>query len=110
MNIPCISISIQPLSLVSEKIKQYNSIIRYDNYYFAAVANNLNLNGVIIFDCFRNSNSHLQCAKDFTEVLQNYNYLNNVSLTPNYINIQGNQNTVIINAVNNNGKYIPICQ
>ena len=74
---------IQPNPLVISKIKQYNSIIRYDNYYFAVFAKNSNSQEGLIFDCQRNSSAQFGCANIFNELVYNINYLNNT--LPNVI-------------------------
>lgn len=80
VNSTYISNSIQPYPHINKGIKQYNSLIKYDNYFFATIAKN-NLNSIIIFDCNRGITPS-NCAYSFQETIQNYNYL-----TPNTINV-----------------------
>ncbi|MBO5844673.1 MAG: hypothetical protein J6Q96_07375, partial [Bacteroidales bacterium] len=54
--------TIQPNCSISNPIKQYNSIIRYEDYYFAAFAKDTPSSRGVIFDCKRDVSSFLNCA------------------------------------------------
>ncbi len=87
---------IQPNPLVTSKIKQYNSIIRYDNYYFAVFAKNSNSQEGLIFDCQRNSSAQFGCANIFNEQVYNINYLNNAPSNVSYSFYLGQQDTILL--------------
>ncbi len=89
--------TIKPPTPTNDTKKQYNSIVRYDNYYFAAIAKGINLNQVSIFDCLRSVIPSFNCAKNYNEIVRNYYYLNNASLSANYTYMIGQQLTSTIN-------------
>ena len=76
-------------------IKQYNSIIRYDNYYFAAFAKITPLNEGLIFDCKRNSFSVFNCAKSRQVKIINDFFLNYINDFVNYTYYLGQQDTML---------------
>ena len=76
-------------------IKQYNSIIRYDNYYFAAFAKITPLNEGLIFDCKRNSFSVFNCAKSRQVKIINDFFLNYINDFVNYNYDLGQQDTIL---------------
>ncbi len=77
-------------------IKQYNSIIRYDNYYFAAFAKITPLNEGFIFDCKRNTSSVSNCAKSRQVKIINDFFLNYIITNPSYIFHLGQQDTMLL--------------
>lgn len=89
--------TIQPNYIqTSPIIKQYSSIIRYDNYYFAAFAKSTPLSKGLIFDCERNSSSVLNCATSCqVKVINDYflNYINNFVVYSHYL---GQQDTILL--------------
>ena len=89
--------TIKPPTPTNDVRKQYNSIVRYDNYYFAAIAKGINLNQVSIFDCLRSVIPSLNCAKNYNEIVRNYYYLNYASLSTSYTYMIGQQFTSTIN-------------
>ena len=105
-----VSISIQPDTLMNERIKQYNSIIRYENYYYATVSKQLQTNRLITFDCNRNSTAPLNCAISYNENVFNYSFLNIATINPAYIYHVGQQVTDVLNITNSTKKYSILCQ
>jgi hypothetical protein len=102
--------TIKPPTPTNDMKKQYNSIVRYDNYYFAAIAKGINLNQISIFDCLRSVIPSLNCAKNYNEIVRNYYYLNYASLSANYTYMIGQQLTSTINVSSNTIVYINNCQ
>jgi hypothetical protein len=102
--------TIKPPTPTNYMKKQYNSIVRYDNYYFAAIAKGINLNQVSIFDCLRSVIPSFNCAKNYNEIVRNYYYLNNASLSANYTYMIGQQLTSTINVSSNTMVCINNCQ
>ncbi|MBO7277452.1 MAG: hypothetical protein J6U84_05770 [Bacteroidales bacterium] len=105
-----VSISIQPDTLINKRIKQYNSIIRYEDYYYATVSKYLQTNRVITFDCNRNSTAPLNCAISYNENVFNYSFLNSATINPAYIYHAGQQVTDVVNVTNSTKKYSILCQ
>jgi hypothetical protein len=105
-----VSISIQPDTLINKRIKQYNSIIRYDNYYYATVSKLLQTNRLITFDCNRNSTAPLNCAISYNENVFNYSFLNIASLNTFYTHYVGQQVTDVVTITNSTKKYSILCQ
>ena len=105
-----VSISIQPDTLINKRIKQYNSIIRYENYYYATVSKQLQTNRLITFDCNRNSQAPLNCAISYNENVFNYSFLNIATINPAYIYYVGQQVTDVLNITNSTKKYSILCQ
>lgn len=97
--------SVQPLPESNVKIKQYNSITRYDNYYFSGFTKD-STNGVVVFDCERNSTLPYNCAHIFNENVVMTFHLNQILGIPNYTYIVGQkQNTtqaILSNSINYN--------
>ena len=89
-----ITTTIQPSPQISKLIKQYNSIIRYDDYYFAAFAKNSNSLQGLIFDCRRNSLAQFGCANLFQEIVYNHFYLDYISYPIIYNFFLGHQDTI----------------
>ena len=105
-----VSVSVQPDTLMNERIKQYNSIIRYDNYYYATVSKLLQSNRLITFDCNRNSTAPLNCAISYNENVFNYSFLNIATINPTYIYHVGQQVTDVVSITNSTKKYSILCQ
>ncbi|MBQ2396414.1 MAG: hypothetical protein II304_05155 [Bacteroidales bacterium] len=105
-----VSVSVQPDTLMNERIKQYNSIIRYDNYYYATVSKLLQSNRLITFDCNRNSTAPLNCAISYNENVFNYSFLNIATINPAYIYHVGQQVTDVVSITNSTKKYSILCQ
>ena len=105
-----VSISIQPDTLINKRIKQYNSIIRYEDYYYATVSKQLQTNRLITFDCNRNSTAPLNCAISYNENVFNYSFLNLATINPAYIHYVGQQVTDVLNITNSTKKYSILCQ
>ena len=105
-----VSISIQPDTLINKRIKQYNSIIRYEDYYYATVSKQLQTNRLITFDCNRNSQAPLNCAISYNENVFNYSFLNIATINPAYIYHVGQQVTDVLNITNSTKKYSILCQ
>lgn len=105
-----VSISIQPDTLINKRIKQYNSIIRYEDYYYATVSKQLQTNRLITFDCNRNSTAPLNCAISYNENVFNYSFLNIASLNTSYTHYVGQQVTDVLNITNSTKKYSILCQ
>lgn len=105
-----VSISIQPDTLINKRIKQYNSIIRYENYYYATVSKQLQTNRLITFDCNRNSTAPLNCAISYNENVFNYSFLNIATINPAYIYHVGQQVTDVVTITNSTKKYSILCQ
>jgi hypothetical protein len=105
-----VSISIQPDTLINKRIKQYNSIIRYEDYYYATVSKQLQTNRLITFDCNRNSTAPLNCAISYNENVFNYSFLNIASFNTSYIHYVGQQVTDVLNITNSTKKYSILCQ
>ena len=105
-----VSVSVQPDTLMNERIKQYNSIIRYDNYYYATVSKLLQSNRLITFDCNRNSTAPLNCAISYNENVFNYSFLNIATINPTYIYHVGQQVTDVVTITNSTKKYSILCQ
>lgn len=89
--------TIQPNYIeTSPIIKQYNSIIRYDNYYFAAFAKITPLNEGLIFDCKRNTSSVSNCAKSRQVKIINDFFFNYIIDFVNYNYYLGQQDTMLL--------------
>ncbi len=105
-----VSISIQPDTLINERIKQYNSIIRYEDYYYATISKLFQSVRIIIFDCNRNSTAPLNCAISYNENVFNYSFLNLASLNTSYTHYVGQQVTDVVTITNSTKKYSILCQ
>ncbi|MEE1143146.1 MAG: hypothetical protein U0L22_05890 [Bacteroidales bacterium] len=92
-----ISNSIQPTPHINVGIKQYNSIIRYDDYFFATVTKN-GASDLIIFDCKRDMNQ-ANCANYFQEKVQMYNFLTPTIINTSYTFYIGTQSTLTTTAI-----------
>lgn len=88
--------TIQPNCSISNHIKQYNSIIRYENYYFAAFAKDTPSSRGLIFDCKRNSSSFLNCASSHVVKVINDFFLGYTSISANYTYMLGQQDTIVL--------------
>ena len=104
-----ISRAIQPTIQIFPSIKQYYSIIRYDDYYFATLGVDPSLNSLILFDCKRNSSSVANCANIYNVNVHNCNHFNMASGSPVYTFSVGVQNTAILNPKTHESKYILNC-
>ena len=97
--------SVQPLPESDLRIKQYNGLTRYDDYYYAAITKDT-ANGVVIFDCERNSSQSYGCATTFNQKVAIMFHLNQILGLPSYTYIVGQkQNTteaIFHNMVNYN--------
>lgn len=102
--------TIQPNCSISNPIKQYNSIIRYDNYYFAAFAKDTPLSRGLIFDCKRDVSSFLNCASSNSAKIINDFFLGYTSLNISYNYMLGQQDTIIINSYINASLNTILCQ
>ncbi|MBR5254283.1 MAG: hypothetical protein IKV46_04500 [Bacteroidales bacterium] len=102
--------SIQPDYLISNPIKQYNSIIRYENYYFAAFAKDTPSSRGLIFDCKRNSSSFLNCASSHVVKVINDFFLNPIPYNVTYQYDVGYQDTITINLYMNASLNAILCQ
>ena len=88
--------TIQPNCSISNPIKQYNSIIRYEDYYFAAFAKDTPLSRGLIFDCKRDVSSFLNCASSNAGKVINTFFLGYTSLSVSYLNLTGQQDTIVL--------------
>jgi hypothetical protein len=102
--------TIQPNDTIQDPIKQYNSIIRYDNYYFAAFAKDTPSSRGLIFDCKRNSSSFLNCASSHVVKVVNDFFLNPISSSASYQYCVGQQDTITINSYMNTSLNTILCQ
>ena len=88
--------TIQPNCSISNPIKQYNSIIRYENYYFAAFAKDTPSSRGLIFDCKRDVSSFLNCASSNTGNVINDFFLGYTSWGISYNYTLGQQDTMVL--------------
>ena len=88
--------TIQPNCSISNPIKQYNSIIRYEDYYFAAFAKDTPSSRGLIFDCKRDFSSFLNCASSNAGKVINTFFLGYTSLSVSYLNLTGQQDTIVL--------------
>ncbi len=102
--------TIQPNDTIQYPIKQYNSIIRYDNYYFAAFAKDTPSSRGLIFDCKRDVSSFLNCASSNTGNVINTFFLGYTSLNANYIYMLGQQDTIVLKHSYISNSYTIQCQ
>ncbi len=102
--------SIQPDYLISNPIKQYNSIIRYDDYYFAAFAKDTPSSRGLIFDCKRDVSSFLNCASSHVVNVINDFFLNPIPSNVTYQYYVGYQDTITINSYMNPSLNTILCQ
>jgi hypothetical protein len=102
--------TIQPNGTIQDPIKQYNSIIRYENYYFAAFAKDTPSSRGLIFDCKRNSSSFLNCATSRQVKIINDFFLNPISSNVTYYYQVGNQNTIVLKHSYISNSYTIQCQ
>ena len=102
--------TIQPNCSISNHIKQYNSIIRYDDYYFATFAKHTTTGQGLIFDCKRDVSSFLNCASSNAGKVINTFFLGYTSLNANYTYMLGYQSTITINSYMNPSLNIIPCQ
>lgn len=102
--------TIQPNCSISNPIKQYNSIIRYEDYYFAAFAKDTPSSRGLIFDCKRDVSSFLNCASSNSAKVINDIFLGYTSLNANYTYMLGQQDTITINSYINPSLNTILCQ
>ncbi len=102
--------TIQPNCLINNPIKQYNSIIRYENYYFAAFAKDTPSSRGLIFDCKRNSSSFLNCASSHVVKAINDFFLNPIPSNVTYQYLVGQQDAIILKHSYISNSYIIQCQ
>lgn len=102
--------TIQPNCSISNPIKQYNSIIRYEDYYFAAFAKDTPSSRGLIFDCKRDVSSFLNCASSNSAKVINDIFLGYTSLNISYNYMLGQQDTIIINSYMNASLNTILCQ
>lgn len=102
--------TIQPNDTIQDPIKQYNSIIRYDNYYFAAFAKDTPSSRGLIFDCKRNSSSFLNCASSHIVKVVNDFFLNPISSNASYHYCVGQQDTIVLKHSYISNSYTIQCQ
>ena len=88
--------TIQPNCSISNPIKQYNSIIRYENYYFAAFAKDTPSSRGLIFDCKRDVSSFLNCASSNSAKVINDFFLGYTSWGISYNYTLGQQDTMVL--------------
>ena len=101
--------TIQPNCSINP-IKQYNSIIRYEDYYFAAFAKDTPSSRGLIFDCKRDVSSFLNCASSNSAKVINDIFLGYTSLNANYTYMLGQQDTITINSYINPSLNTILCQ
>jgi hypothetical protein len=101
--------SVQPIPESNLKIKQYNSLIRYDNYYYAAITKDTS-NNVVIFDCERNSSQSYGCATTFNQKVAIMFHLNQILRLPSYTYIVGQKQNTTEAIFHNIVNYNIICQ
>lgn len=104
-----ISRAIQPTIQIFPSIKQYYSVTRYDEYYFATLGVDSSLNSLILFDCKRNNSSVANCANIYNVNVHNCNHFNMVFGFPVYTYSVGVQNTAILKPITHESKYILNC-
>jgi hypothetical protein len=102
--------TIQPNDTIQYPIKQYNSIIRYEDYYFAAFAKDTPSSRGLIFDCKRNSSSFLNCATSRQVKIINDFFLNPISSNVTYQYQVGYQNTIVLKHSYISNSYTIQCQ
>ena len=102
--------TIQPNCSISNPIKQYNSIIRYENYYFAAFAKDTPSSRGLIFDCKRDVSSFLNCASSNTGNVINTFFLGYTSISANYTYMLGQQDTIVLKHSYISNSYTIQCQ
>lgn len=102
--------TIQPNCSISNPIKQYNSIIRYEDYYFVAFAKDTPSSRGLIFDCKRDVSSFLNCASSNSAKVINDIFLGYTSLNANYTYMLGQQDTITINSYINPSLNTILCQ
>ena len=88
--------TIQPNCSISNPIKQYNSIIRYEDYYFAAFAKDTPSSRGLIFDCKRDVSSFLNCASSNSAKVINDFFLGYTSWGISYNYTLGQQDTMVL--------------
>ncbi len=89
--------TIQPNCSISNPIKQYNSIIRYEDYYFAAFAKDTPSSRGVIFDCKRDVSSFLNCASSNSAKVINDFFLGYTSWGISYNYTLCQQDTMVLN-------------
>jgi hypothetical protein len=102
--------TIQPNDTIQYPIKQYNSIIRYEDYYFAAFAKDTPSSRGLIFDCKRNSSSFLNCATSRQVKIINDFFLNPIPSNASYQYQVGYQNTIVLKHSYISNSYTIQCQ
>jgi hypothetical protein len=102
--------TIQPNDTIQDPIKQYNSIIRYDNYYFAAFAKDTPSSRGLIFDCKRNSSPFLNCASSHVVKVINDFFLNPIFPNASYQYYVGYQDTIVLKHSYISNSYTIQCQ
>ena len=102
--------TIQPNCSISNHIKQYNSIIRYENYYFAAFAKDTPSSRGLIFDCKRDFSSFLNCASSNSAKVINDFFLGYTSISANYTYMLGQQDTIVLKHSYISNSYTIQCQ
>lgn len=101
--------SVQPLPESNVGIKLYNSLTRYDDYYYAAITKDTT-GGVVIFDCERNSSQSYGCATTFNQQVVITFHLNQILGIPFYTYIVGQKHKITQNITPNAINYNTICQ
>jgi hypothetical protein len=102
--------TIQPNCSINNPIKQYNSIIRYENYYFAAFAKDTPSSRGLIFDCKRNSSPFLNCASSHVVKVINDFFLNPIFPNASYQYYVGYQDTIVLKHSYISNSYTIQCQ
>ncbi len=87
--------TIQPNDTIQYPIKQYNSIIRYEDYYFAAFAKDTPSSRGLIFDCKRDVSLSLNCASSHVAKVINDFFLNTIPSNTSYQYQVGYQDTIL---------------
>lgn len=105
---PYIAKSVQPLPQSDLRIKQYNGLTRYDDYYYAAITKDTT-GGVAIFDCERNSSQSYGCATTFNQQVVITFHLNQILGLPFYTYIVGQKHKITQNIIPNAINYNIIC-
>lgn len=101
--------SVQPLPQSDLRTKQYNGLTRYDDYYYAAITKDT-ANGVVIFDCERNSSQSYGCATTFNQQVVITFHLNQILGLPFYTYIVGQKHKITRNITPTAINYNIICQ